>query len=73
MRVWVGMLSLLLTIHEFDTITEESHHPAVHHTLSAQFCVCSFCPRYLIISPCDPPYNHSNIDSDEVYYVAAIL
>jgi homogentisate 1,2-dioxygenase len=63
------------SIHDFEPITGRIHQPPpVHQTFeSAGFVVCSFCPRKYDYHPqsIPAPYNHSNIDSDEVlYYVA---
>ncbi len=63
------------SIHDFEPITGRVHQPPpVHQTFDANnFVVCSFCPRLYDYHPqaIPAPYNHSNIDSDEVlYYVA---
>ncbi len=63
------------SIHDFEPITGRVHQPPpVHQTFEAHnFVVCSFCPRLFDYHPqaIPAPYNHSNIDSDEVlYYVA---
>jgi homogentisate 1,2-dioxygenase len=63
------------SIHDFEPITGRIHQPPpVHQTFESQgFVVCSFCPRKYDYHPnsIPAPYNHSNIDSDEVlYYVA---
>ncbi len=63
------------SIHNFEPITGRLHQPPpVHQTFeTANFVVCSFCPRMYDYHPLSipAPYNHSNIDSDEVlYYVA---
>ncbi|MES2372632.1 MAG: homogentisate 1,2-dioxygenase [Bacteroidota bacterium] len=63
------------SIHDFEPITGRVHQPPpVHQTFEANnFVVCSFCPRLYDYHPdgVPAPYNHSNIDSDEVlYYVA---
>ena len=45
--------------------------PPVHQTFETKaFVVCSFCPRMYDYHPqsIPAPYNHSNIDSDEVIY-----
>ena len=45
--------------------------PPVHQTFeTARFVICSFCPRMYDYHPesIPAPYNHSNIDSDEVLY-----
>ncbi len=63
------------SIHDFEPITGRVHQPPpVHQTFEARnFVVCSFVPRLYDYHPqsIPAPYNHSNIDSDEVlYYVA---
>jgi homogentisate 1,2-dioxygenase len=59
-------------ISDFEPITGRVHQPPpVHQTFeSARFVVCSFCPRLYDYHPeaIPAPYNHSNIDSDEVLY-----
>ena len=59
-------------IKDFEPITGRVHQPPpVHQTFeAAQFVVCSFCPRLYDYHPeaIPAPYNHSNIDSDEVLY-----
>ena len=60
------------SIHNFEPITGRIHQPPpVHQTFeTAGFVVCSFCPRLYDYHPhsIPAPYNHSNIDSDEVLY-----
>lgn len=60
------------SIHNFEPITGRVHQPPpVHQTFhSDAFVVCSFCPRLFDYHPIaiPAPYNHSNIDSDEVIY-----
>ena len=60
------------SIHDFEPITGRVHQPPpVHQTFEAAgFVVCSFCPRWYDYHPeaIPAPYNHSNIDSDEVLY-----
>ncbi len=62
----------ILSIHDFEPITGRIHQPPpVHQTFDAQnFVVCSFCPRLYDYHPnaIPAPYNHSNIDSDELLY-----
>ena len=63
------------SIHDFEPITGRVHQPPpVHQTFeTAAFVICSFVPRMYDYHPqaIPAPYNHSNIDSDEVlYYVA---
>jgi homogentisate 1,2-dioxygenase len=61
-----------LSIHDFEPITGRVHQPPpVHQTFEGHnFVVCSFCPRMFDYHPLavPAPYNHSNIDSDEVLY-----
>lgn len=60
------------SIHNFEPITGRVHQPPpVHQTFeTSTFVVCSFCPRLYDYHPkaIPAPYNHSNIDSDEVLY-----
>jgi homogentisate 1,2-dioxygenase len=60
------------SIHDFEPITGRVHQPPpVHQTFEANnFVVCSFVPRLFDYHPqsVPAPYNHSNIDSDEVIY-----
>jgi homogentisate 1,2-dioxygenase len=60
------------SIHNFEPITGRVHQPPpVHQTFETDaFVVCSFCPRLYDYHPqsIPAPYNHSNIDSDEVLY-----
>lgn len=60
------------SIHNFEPITGRVHQPPpVHQTFEGHnFVVCSFCPRLYDYHPrsIPAPYNHSNIDSDEVIY-----
>lgn len=60
------------SIHNFEPITGRIHQPPpVHQTFQTDaFVVCSFCPRLYDYHPkaIPAPYNHSNIDSDEVLY-----
>ncbi len=62
----------IFSIHNFEPITGRVHQPPpVHQTFSgAGFVVCSFCPRKYDYHPkaIPAPYNHSNIDSDEILY-----
>ncbi|KAB1063671.1 homogentisate 1,2-dioxygenase [Salibacter halophilus] len=59
-------------IQDFEPITGRVHQPPpVHQTFEAAgFVICSFCPRLYDYHPeaIPAPYNHSNIDSDEVLY-----
>ncbi len=60
------------SIHNFEPITGRIHQPPpVHQTFEANnFVICSFVPRLFDYHPLSipAPYNHSNIDSDEVLY-----
>ena len=60
------------SIHNFEPITGRVHQPpTVHQTFETKaFVVCSFCPRLYDYHPksIPAPYNHSNIDSDEMLY-----
>jgi homogentisate 1,2-dioxygenase len=60
------------SIHDFEPITGRVHQPPpVHQTFEgSNYVVCSFCPRLFDYHPqaVPAPYNHSNIDSDEVLY-----
>jgi homogentisate 1,2-dioxygenase len=73
---WDGCLyPYAFSIHDFEPIVKRYHAPPpVHQTFEGPgFVICSFCPR-----PYDfgegaiaVPYNHANVDSDEVlFYVA---
>ena len=73
---WDGYLwPFRFNIGDFQPITGRVHQPPpVHQTFEARnFVVCSFVPRKFDYHPLaiPAPYNHSNINSDEViYYVA---
>jgi homogentisate 1,2-dioxygenase len=73
---WDGFLyPYAFNIGDFEPITGRVHQPPpVHQTFQARnFVVCSFVPRKFDYHPLaiPAPYNHSNINSDEViYYVA---
>ncbi|HEX5014422.1 MAG TPA: hypothetical protein VFV72_09725, partial [Candidatus Limnocylindrales bacterium] len=73
---WDGYLwPFAFNIGDFEPITGRVHQPPpVHQTFAARnFVVCSFVPRKFDYHPLaiPAPYNHSNINSDEViYYVA---
>lgn len=62
----------IFSIHNFEPITGRVHQPPpVHVTFEGNnFVVCSFVPRLFDYHPLSipVPYNHSNIDSDEVLY-----
>jgi homogentisate 1,2-dioxygenase len=62
------------SIQDFEPITGRVHQPPpVHQTFEGNnYVVCSFVPRLFDYHPMavPAPYNHSNIDSDElIYYV----
>lgn len=60
------------SIHNFEPITGRVHlPPPIHQTFeTSTFVVCSFVPRLYDYHPeaIPAPYNHSNVDSDEVLY-----
>lgn len=60
------------SIHDFEPITGRLHMPPpIHQTFEAAgFVLCSFCPRMYDYHPdsIPAPYNHSNVDSDEILY-----
>lgn len=62
----------IFSIHDFEPITGRVHQPPpVHQTFeTSAYVVCSFVPRLYDYHPnaIPAPYNHSNIDSDEVIY-----
>jgi homogentisate 1,2-dioxygenase len=59
-------------IHDFEPIVGRIHQPPpVHQTFEGDgFVICSFCPRPYDFDPgaVPAPYNHSNVDSDEVLF-----
>ena len=72
---WDGFLwPYAFSIHDFEPITGRIHQPPpVHQTFQGRnFVICSFVPRLFDYHPLaiPAPYNHSNIDSDEVLYYA---
>jgi homogentisate 1,2-dioxygenase len=72
---WDGFLwPYAFSIHDFEPITGRVHQPPpVHQTFQGRnFVICSFVPRLFDYHPLSipAPYNHSNIDSDEVLYYA---
>lgn len=73
---WDGYLyPWIFNIGDFEPITGRIHQPPpVHQTFAGQnFVVCSFVPRLFDYHPqsIPAPYNHANVNSDEVlYYVA---
>ena len=62
----------IFSIHDFEPITGRVHQPPpVHQTFETDtFVICSFVPRLFDYHPLaiPAPYNHSNIDSDELLY-----
>lgn len=60
------------SIHNFEPITGRVHQPPpVHQTFEGHnFVICSFVPRLYDYHPnaIPAPYNHSNVDSDEILY-----
>ncbi len=72
---WDGHLwPYAFNIEDFEPITGRVHQPPpVHQTFAGPgFVVCSFVPRLFDYHPdaIPAPYNHSNVDSDEVLYYA---
>ncbi|HCK64840.1 MAG TPA: homogentisate 1,2-dioxygenase [Anaerolineae bacterium] len=72
---WDGYLyPWIFNIEDFEPITGRIHQPPpVHQTFEGwNFVVCSFVPRLFDYHPegIPAPYNHSNIQSDEVIYYA---
>jgi homogentisate 1,2-dioxygenase len=72
---WDGYLyPWIFSIHDFEPITGRVHQPPpVHQTFQGHnFVVCSFVPRLFDYHPqgIPAPYNHSNVNSDEVIYYA---
>lgn len=61
-----------LSIHDFEPLTGRIHQPPpVHQTFETPtFVTCAFVPRLYDYHPLaiPAPYNHSNVDSDEVLY-----
>lgn len=60
------------SIHDFEPITGRIHQPPPVHTTfeTSSLVICSFCPRLYDYHPeaIPAPYNHSNIDSEEILY-----
>jgi homogentisate 1,2-dioxygenase len=70
---WDGHLwPFAFNIADFEPITGRVHQPPpVHQTFDGPgFVLCSFVPRLFDYHPqaIPAPYNHSNVDSDEVLY-----
>ncbi len=72
---WDGYLyPWIFNIEDFEPITGRVHQPPpVHQTFEGHnFVVCSFVPRLFDYHPeaIPAPYNHSNVNSDEIIYYA---
>jgi homogentisate 1,2-dioxygenase len=72
---WDGCLyPWAFSIHDFEPITGRVHQPPpVHQTFEGpNFVVCSFVPRKVDYHPLaiPVPYNHHNVDSDEMMFYA---
>jgi homogentisate 1,2-dioxygenase len=70
---WDGcMYPYKFSIHDFEPITGRIHQPPpVHQTFEAPgVVVCAFVPRLFDYHPdaIPAPYNHANVDSDEVIF-----
>ncbi len=70
---WDGCLyPWAFSIHDFEPITGRLHQPPpVHQTFTGpNFVICSFVPRKVDYHPqaIPVPYNHHNVDSDEVLF-----
>lgn len=70
---WDGHLyPFAFNIEDFEPITGRIHQPpTVHQTFAGNgFVICSFVPRQIDYhrQAIPAPYNHSNVDSDEVLY-----
>jgi homogentisate 1,2-dioxygenase len=70
---WDGHLwPWVFSIHDFEPITGRIHQPPpVHQTFQGpNFVICSFVPRKVDYHPdaIPVPYNHHNVDSDEVLF-----
>ena len=73
---WDGMFyPWAFNINDFEPIVGRVHQPPpVHQTFQGDgFVICSFCPRPFDFHPeaIPAPYNHSNVDSDEVLFYAS--
>ncbi len=62
----------IVSIHDFEPITGRLHQPPPVHQMfeGPSFVVCSFVPRLFDYHPLSipAPYNHANVDSDEVLF-----
>jgi homogentisate 1,2-dioxygenase len=73
---WDGCLyPYAFNVADFEPITGRVHQPPpVHQTFEGpRFVICSFVPRKVDYHPLAVPipYNHANVDSDEVLFYAA--
>jgi homogentisate 1,2-dioxygenase len=62
----------VVSIHDFEPITGRLHQPPPVHQMfeGSNFVICSFVPRLFDYHPraIPAPYNHANVDSDEVLF-----
>lgn len=70
---WDGFVyPYIFSIHDYEPITGRIHMPPpIHQTFEGNnFVICSFVPRLFDYHPLSvpAPYNHSNVDSDELLY-----
>jgi homogentisate 1,2-dioxygenase len=70
---WDGCLyPFAFNIADFEPVVKRTHAPPpVHQTFEGpNFVLCSFCPRPLDFDPAaiPVPYNHHNVDSDEMMF-----
>ncbi len=70
---WDGYLyPYAISIHDFEPITGRVHQPPPVHQMfqGHNFVICSFVPRLFDYHPqgIPAPYNHSNVNSDEMIY-----
>jgi homogentisate 1,2-dioxygenase len=70
---WDGYLyPYVFNINDFEPIVKRTHAPPpVHQTFEGpNFVICSFCPRPLDFDAAAVPipYNHHNVDSDEMMF-----
>jgi homogentisate 1,2-dioxygenase len=72
---WDGYLyPWIFSIHDFEPLTGRIHQPPPSHQTfrGRNFVLCSFVPRLFDYHPegIPAPYNHSNVNSDEMIYYA---
>ncbi|HLU29731.1 MAG TPA: homogentisate 1,2-dioxygenase domain-containing protein, partial [Glycomyces sp.] len=70
---WDGCLyPWVFSIHDFEPITGRIHQPPPAHQVfqGSNFVICNFVPRKVDYHPdaIPVPYNHHNVDSDEVMF-----